>query len=122
MKKVAYAITILCLGVLMFVNLNLALNETSGKFTTLTIDALGQIYDLGDLPGATITCPNSDDKCFLPVGCRCYLSTFGICSKCYDRNVYYCKWTGSQEDICGMFIILMQSFPGDHYFGCPYKA
>lgn len=121
MKKLIYASMFLFLGILMFINLNLILNETSGKLTTLTLDALGQIYDLGDLTDATITCPSSDERCSLPVGCRCYLSSFGTCSKCYDKNVYYCRWTGSQEDICGMFIILMQSFPGDHYIGCPYK-
>lgn len=105
----------------MFVNLNLTLNETSGKFSTLTLDALGQIYDLGDLPGATITCAASDDRCFLPVGCRCFKSEFGRCPECNDKHVYFCEWSGYQDDICGMFIISMQSFPGDHYLGCPYK-
>lgn len=121
MKKLIYASMFLFLGILMFVNLNLVLNETSGKLTTLTLDALGQIYDMGDLPGATVTCAASDDRCFLPVGCRCYKSSFGTCPKCQDTYVYFCDWSGYQEDICGMTIILMQGFPGDHYSGCPYK-
>lgn len=121
MKKFFYAIMVLFLGILMFVNLNLTLNETSGKLSTLTLDALGQIYDLEDLPGATITCAASDDRCFLPVGCRCYNAEFGTCPKCNDMYTYFCKWSGSQDDICGMFIISMKSFPGDHYWGCPYK-
>lgn len=104
----------------MFVNLHIALDGSLSKLVTFDIEALGQIYDLGELGDATITCAGSEDNCFRPTGCRCYESYRGLCSQCGQKG-YYCKFTGYQKDICGMFEIPMLDLPWAHAWNCPYR-
>lgn len=105
----------------MFINLNLTLNGVSDKVVTLSIEALGQIYDFGDIGESTITCAASESKCFTSNGCRCYKSTYCMCPICGRGNAYVCGFSGYQDDICGMVELAMQNFPGTHLSYCPYR-
>lgn len=121
MKKIHYLLSVLCLGVMMFINLNLTLNTTFREKITFDKEALGQIYDAGELGEATITCASNESACFRGTGCRCYKSTFGYCPNCGAGWSYYCGYTGYQDDICGMFELNMQNFPGTHKIWCSYR-
>ena len=76
MKKIYYWVLVSLLGVMMLINLKVTLNGVSdNKLSMFNIDALGQIYDLGDLDEVTIRCAASSSNCFRSTGCRCYDST-----------------------------------------------
>lgn len=121
MKKIYYLISLLFLGGIMFINLNLTLNDASSKLVIFNMEALGQIYDFGDIGESTITCAASESKCFTSNGCRCYNSGYGRCPKCDRDFAYFCRFTGYKDDICGMFELSMQNFPGTHKSTCPYN-
>ena len=121
MKKIYYWVLVSLLGVMMLINLKVTLNGVSdNKLSMFNIDALGQIYDLGDLDEVTIRCAASSSNCFRSTGCRCYDSTLGYCPECGDY-AYYCGYTGYTEDICGLVEIPILDLPWAHEWGCPYK-